>query len=170
MPRKKDVRKSNVVEATANDSEVKTESVIVSSKDYSLAIAGGLAVLCVLVYFRVFTFDFVLIDDDVYVSKNPFIAGGLSFANTLWAWTSVHASNWHPLTWMSHALDISFFGMNAGAHHAVNLLLHAANSLLVFFVVRNLTGAVWKSAFVAAIFALHPAHVESVAAVRAKEC
>lgn len=164
MPRKRDARKSNVVAASSNDSDVKKpESVTADSKDYSVAIAGGLAVLCLLVYLQVFTFDFVLIDDDVYVSKNPFIASGLSFANTVWAWTSVHASNWHPLTWMSHALDISVFGMNAGGHHAVNLVLHAANSVFVFFVVRNLTGAVWKSAFVAAIFALHPAHVESVA-------
>lgn len=163
MPRKKDARKSNVVAASANESGTKIEAADTRSTNYSLAIVVGLAVLCLLVYFRVFTFDFVLIDDDVYVSENPFIAGGLSFANTLWAWTSVHASNWHPLTWMSHALDISFFGLNASGHHAVNLVLHIANSTLVFLVVRNLTGAIWKSALVAAIFALHPAHVESVA-------
>ncbi len=164
MPRKKDARQSNVVAAMVNGTGTKVVPVeMTSSTNYSLAIMAGLAVLCLLVYFRVFTFDFVLIDDDVYVSENPFIAGGLSFANTLWAWTSVHSSNWHPLTWMSHALDISLFGLNAGGHHAVNLALHIANSALVFLVVRNLTGAIWKSAIVAAIFALHPVHVESVA-------
>src|SRR5687768_2750497 len=108
MPRKKDARQPKVVATMPNDSGIKVQAAgSTASKNYSPAIMAGIGALCLLVYFRVFAFDFVLIDDDVYVSDNPFIAGGLSFANTLWAWTSVHASNWHPLTWMSHALDIS---------------------------------------------------------------
>ncbi len=126
-------------------------------------IAAGLAALSLAIYLRTIWFDFVLIDDDSYVTDNPFIANGLSLASTVWAWTSVHSSNWHPLTWMSHAADISMFGMNAGGHHAVNVILHSLNGVLLFVLLRRLTGAVWKSALVAAIFVAHPAHVESVA-------
>ncbi len=80
-----------------------------------------------------------------------------------WAFTTGHEANWHPLTWLSHALDISLFGMNSGAHHAVNLLLHLANTLLLFTALKRMTGSIGRSAFVAAIFAVHPLHVESVA-------
>src|SRR5205823_14428958 len=81
----------------------------------------------------------------------------------VWAWTNVYASNWHPLTWMSHMLDVDLFGPDAGGHHVTSVVLHIANSVLLFMVLRKMTGAVWRSALVAALFGVHPLHVESVA-------
>jgi Tfp pilus assembly protein PilF len=124
---------------------------------------AALAVLCLVIYAQSFGFDFINLDDDLYVYENPFVWKGFNPANLSWALTAFHASNWHPLTWISHQLDASFFGMNAGAHHAVNVIFHIANSILLFTVVKKLTGGVWRSAAVAALFAVHPAHVESVA-------
>ena len=124
---------------------------------------AALAVLCLIIYAQVYSFDFVYIDDDQYVFENSFVSGGLKLANIVWAFTAFHSSNWHPLTWMSHQFDSSLFGLNTGAHHLVNVVFHAANSCLLFVVIRKLTASFWKSAFVAAIFAVHPAHVESVA-------
>ena len=108
-------------------------------------------------------FGFVDYDDFDYVAANPHIAQGLSWEGVRWAFTSGYAANWHPLTWMSHMLDAQLFGMNAGAHHVVNLAFHVVNTLLLFGVLRRMTGSEWKSAFVAALFAVHPMHVESVA-------
>ncbi len=119
--------------------------------------------LCLIIYAQVLGFDFINIDDDQYVYDNSFVSGGLNAANALWAFTAFHSSNWHPLTWMSHQLDSSLFGLNAGAHHFINVFFHSANSILLFVVIRKLTGCFWKSAFVAAVFAVHPVHVESVA-------
>jgi len=107
--------------------------------------------------------DFVSFDDSTYVTKNPRVNQGLSLESLCWAFTTTKASNWHPLTWLSHMLDCKSFGLNPLWHHLVNLLLHTANTLLLFWVLARLTGAVWASAFVAAAFALHPLHVESVA-------
>ena len=104
-----------------------------------------------------------LFDDSPYVTANPHVRGGLTVANMVWAFTAYHESNWHPLTWLSHALDCECFGMNAGGHHAVNVLLHVANTVLLFLVLRRMTGATWRSACVAALFGVHPLHVESVA-------
>ena len=115
------------------------------------------------VYWQVRNHDFVNLDDDVYVTLNPYVRGGFSGENAIWAFTKIHAGNWHPLTWLSHMLDCELFGLKAGMHHLTNLLFHIANSILLFFVFRRMTGAIWQSAFVAALFALHPLHVESVA-------
>lgn len=118
---------------------------------------------CVLIYFQVSGFQFINFDDNNYVYGNRHILGGLTLENIKWAFTAFHAANWHPLTWMSHQLDVSLFGTHAGSHHLVNALLHTISAVLLFFTVRKLTGATWKSGIVAAIFAFHPAHVESVA-------
>lgn len=118
---------------------------------------------CVVIYYQTKSFDFVNFDDPSYVYKNKYVLGGLTWENIKWAFTAFHSANWHPLTWLSHQLDISLFGLNAGSHHLVNVLLHTANSILLFFTIRKLTGSTWKSGVVAAIFAFHPAHVESVA-------
>jgi tetratricopeptide (TPR) repeat protein len=126
-------------------------------------ICVALAVITVAVYAPVRGHEFVSFDDEAYVRANPHIAGGLTWEAVRWAFTSGYAANWHPLTWISHALDVSLFGMNAGAHHVVNLVLHVANTLLLFDVLRRATGALGRSAFVAALFAVHPLHVESVA-------
>lgn len=114
-------------------------------------------------YWRVSQFGFVDYDDQEYVRDNPRVQFGLSIQNIGWAFTEVHSANWHPLTWISHMVDCQLFGLDAGAHHVINLILHVINALLLFVLLRQMTGAVWRSAIVAGLFALHPAHVESVA-------
>jgi len=99
----------------------------------------------------------------VYVTKNIHVTSGFSFGNSVWAFTSFYASNWHPLTWISHMADCQLFGMNSGLHHLVNVALHSANVLLLFFLLQKATGAVGRSFFVAALFAVHPLNVETVA-------
>jgi Flp pilus assembly protein TadD len=99
----------------------------------------------------------------MYVVDNPHIQDGISLETIKWAFTSNYAGNWHPLTWLSHTLDWQLFGNNAGGHHIVNLIFHIANTLILFIVLKQMTVALWQSAFVAALFALHPLHVESVA-------
>ncbi len=102
-------------------------------------------------------------DDHAYVTGNPSVRAGLTHSGAIWAFTTVHSYNWHPLTWLSHMLDVQLFGLNPWGHHLVNILFHVANSLLLFRILWKLTAAFWRSLFVAAIFALHPLHVESVA-------
>jgi protein O-mannosyl-transferase len=106
---------------------------------------------------------FMDIDDGVYVTENPQVQAGLTFKGLIWAFTTVHASNWHPLTWLSHMLDCELYGLNAAGHHLTSLFLHIVNTLLLFLVLKRMAGSLWKSGFVAALFALHPLHVESVA-------
>src|SRR5947209_7911029 len=108
-------------------------------------------------------YEFLNIDDDEYVTDNPHVQAGLTSSSLWWALTSFHANNWHPLTWMSLQLDRSVFGPDPWGFHATNLLLHTANVLLLFWALRRLTGSTWRSACVAAFFAVHPLHVESVA-------
>jgi protein O-mannosyl-transferase len=122
-----------------------------------------LAVATIAVYAQVVGHQFISLDDDTYIRENPVVARGLSFSGVAWAFTTFHAANWHPLTWLSHMLDCQLFGLNAGGHLLVNALIHIANTLLLFWFLRRVTGAIWCSAMVAALFALHPMHVESVA-------
>jgi Tfp pilus assembly protein PilF len=107
--------------------------------------------------------DFVSIDDQIYITKNQNVQDGITRESVIWAFTNTQTGNWHPLTWLSHMLDYDFFDLNPGGHHLSNLLLHIANVLLLFAVFSKMTGAFWPSAFVAAVFALHPLRVESVA-------
>ncbi len=146
-------------------SETKSDHITTTSRQRQQAILIGvcLAVLIAVVYWPVRHAGFVNYDDDEYVTANPHVLGGLTVSGVVWAFTACRAANWHPLTWLSHALDCQLFGMNAGAHHAVNVLLHVANTLLLFWVLRRMTGATWRSACVAALFGVHPLHVESVA-------
>ena len=130
---------------------------------YAVFISLLLVIATLAVYWQVGDNGFVSFDDGLYVTENPRIQGGLNLKNIRWAFTTTHASNWHPLTWMSHMLDISLFGQDPGAHHFVSLFFHMTNALLLFFVLRKMTGDEWQSGFVAALFALHPLHVESVA-------
>src|SRR5580700_10851103 len=113
-----------------------------------------LAAVTLAVYWPVTGFDFVSYDDNEYVTDNPEVQAGLSWAGVAWAFTTGHASNWHPLTWLSYMLDCQLFGVNAGAEHLINASLHAANTVLLFLVLRRLTGATWRCAFVAALFGL----------------
>jgi len=126
-------------------------------------VAGLLAVLTVLVYLPTAAHGFISLDDPLYVAENPVVQNGLTWAGLKWAFVGWHASNWHPLTWVSHELDCQLFGLQAGAHHLVNVLFHAANTVLLFLLWRRLTKAFWPAALVAALFAWHPLHVESVA-------
>ncbi len=129
----------------------------------TLLVAIGLLLLTALPYLQVAGFGFVDLDDDVYVVHNRFIQQGVNADTVKWALTATINSNWHPLTWISHMLDWRSFGRWAGGHHLVNLALHLINTLLVFLLLRVLTGRLWPSALVAALFGLHPLHVESVA-------
>ena len=115
------------------------------------------------VYWPVTHYAFVGYDDTDFVTANPHVQAGLTAEGFKWAWTSEVARNWHPVTMFTHMLDCQLFGLNAGWHHLTNLLLHIANSVLLFLVLKKMTGALWRSAAVAAFFALHPLHVESVA-------
>ena len=120
-------------------------------------------VITVMVFWQVSSHDFVNIDDSVYVSDNAEVKSGLTADNVAWAFTTTRANFWHPLTWLSYMLDTELFGVNPGGYHFTNLLLHILNILLIFHVFRRMTGDVWKSSLVAALFAIHPLHVESVA-------
>ncbi len=126
-------------------------------------VLSGLALLVLAVYWQTTGFSFINFDDNLYVYSNEAVISGVNRESVKWAFTVFHSANWHPLTWLSHMLDVQFFGLNAGAHHATNVVIHLVNTLLAFFVFRKLTGSDVKSMFVAAIFAIHPAHVESVA-------
>ena len=126
-------------------------------------ICAGLALITFALYWRALHFPFITYDDRLYVSENPHVLGGLNWSNIVWAFTTWHTGNWHPLTWLSLMLDAQLFGKNAGGFRLTNVLLHAANAVLLFLVLRQLTRFEWRSAFAAALFALHPVHVESVA-------
>jgi tetratricopeptide (TPR) repeat protein len=122
-----------------------------------------LALATLALYLPVARQGFVNYDDSDYVTENAHVQSGLQWQNVVWAFTTGHASNWHPLTWLSHMLDCQLFGLKAGPEHLVSTGFHIANTLLLFLLLRRMTGALWRSAFVAALFALHPLHVESVA-------
>jgi len=122
-----------------------------------------LAAATLAVYLPVRQHSFLSYDDPVYVTGNGHVQAGLTWAGVQWAFTTGHAGNWHPLTWLSHMLDVSLFGPGPAGPHLVNVLFHVANTILLFILLRRLTSALWRSALVAALFALHPLHVESVA-------
>lgn len=122
-----------------------------------------LAAITWLVFGQTLRHQFVNFDDGSYVFKNPQVARGLTIEGIIWAFTQAHAANWHPLTWLSHMLDCQFYGLNPGGHHLTNVLLHTVTAILLFLVLRQMTAALWRSAFVAAVFAIHPLRVESVA-------
>ena len=124
---------------------------------------AGLLLLNVFIYAAVGRFELVNWDDPTYITENPTVLRGLSWTTAWWALTTGHSPYWHPVTWLSHLLDVSLFGTDPGPYHVVNAVLHAGNTLLLFELLRRTTGAVGRSAFVAAIFAAHPLHVESVA-------
>jgi protein O-mannosyl-transferase len=128
-----------------------------------LLILFSLAVMTSAIYAQVIGHQFIAFDDNRYIEENPMVNRGVTLAGFAWAFTTFHAANWHPLTWIAHMVDSQLFGMNAGGHLLVNALIHVANTLLVFWFLLRTTHARWPSALVAALFALHPLHVESVA-------
>jgi tetratricopeptide (TPR) repeat protein len=134
-----------------------------STRHRNILVCLFIVIATISVYWPVQSYDFVNFDDGTYVYENGHVQKGLTLEGISWAFTTLHAGNWHPLTWLSHMLDCQLYGMNPGRHHLTNLLLHLANTVLLFFVFRKMTGSLWQSGLVAALFAIHPLHVESVA-------
>lgn len=128
-------------------------------------IAAALVVLVVAIYARVLGHEFLNHDDPEYVFENPVVKKGLTVAGVKWAFRKLHGEHtyWHPLTWLSHMADVQLFGVKPGAHHLVNVFFHATNAVLLFLLLQQLTGAMWRSAMAAALFALHPLQVDTVA-------
>ena len=122
-----------------------------------------LAVIVWIVFGQTLHHEFVNLDDDRYVYENPVVQKGVTWEGFRWALTFGEIGHWHPLTWISHMLDCQWYGLNAGGHHLTNIVLHTATVILLFLVLRRMTGLLWRSAFVAAVFAIHPLRVESVA-------
>src|SRR5437016_4213548 len=155
-------RKTALV-AGANRRSVIPPSQTTGLKRPDLVILLGLAVMTFGIYAQVIGHQFITLDDPTYIQENPLVNRGVTLAGLAWAFSTFHATNWHPLTWISHMIDCQLFGTNAGRHLLVNALIHLANTLLVFWFLLRTTHARWLSALVAALFALHPLHVESVA-------
>jgi Flp pilus assembly protein TadD len=126
-------------------------------------LAAGVLAITWAVYRQAGGFSFILLDDMEYVTENPAVKAGLTADGAIWAFSAPHVSNWHPLTWLSHMADVELFGVDPGAHHLVNVAIHGANAVLLLLALHAMTGDAWRSAFVAALFAVHPLHVESVA-------
>ena len=124
-----------------------------------------LVIATFIVYEQVRTFEYINYDDNEYIVENQVLAKGLTWENVIWAFTdSIDVSNyWHPLAWISHLIDVELYGMNLGGHHLTNLIFHILNTVLLFIVFKRMTGCIWRSGFIAALFAFHPLHVESVA-------
>ena len=133
------------------------------STGLNLAIAAGIVAAIWIVFARTLSYGFVNYDDDVYVYHNAEVIRSIRWSGLWWALTHTYAANWHPLTWVSHMLDFQLWGLHPGGHHFTNVLLHSVAAALLFLAFLRLTGAVWRSAFVATAFAIHPLHVESVA-------
>ena len=129
----------------------------------SLLIYFGLVLATLIAYEQLRLNDFVYYDDDRYVINNSHVGSGLTRESVSWAFTTNFFNKWHPLTWLSHMLDVELYGLNAAGHHLTNLLLHVLNTLLLLALLTRMTGRLWRSTFVAALFALHPLHVEAVA-------
>ena len=122
-----------------------------------------LVLVTLITYWQIGSHGFVNLDDGDYVFENPHVLSGLTMENVIWAFTRSHSANWHPLTWLSHMLDVEWYGLRPGGHHWTNLEIHLANGLLLFLVLHLMTGSLRPSGFAAALFLLHPLHVESVA-------
>ena len=150
-------------EPTAPAPAAPSSAVLVRPAPRPLFLGLGLCLLTLSVYLPVLRHDFVNFDDNVYVTNSPHVQAGLTWDNLLWAWQANVGSNWHPLTLLSHMLDCQLYGLNPKGHHLTSLLLHLAGVWVLFEVLRRMTGAPWRSAAVAALFAVHPLHVESVA-------
>jgi protein O-mannosyl-transferase len=149
------------------DHRRKSQEPVLSSRRKNHIAVVGICVFLVattwIVFGQTLGHEFVNYDDQNYVYENAKLTSGLSTAALVWAFTHVHAQNWHPLTTISHMLDCQFYGLRADGHHFTNVLLHTIAVILLFLVLREMTGALWRSAFVAAVFAIHPLRVESVA-------
>ena len=133
------------------------------TKKYVGLLCLGLITAIFAIYLQVGNHQFLNFDDNYYVTNNSHVATGMTGKNIIWAFTSVDEANWHPITWLSHMADVQFYGMNPRGHHLTNVVIHTVSSMLLLLFLLRVTGSFWQSSFVAALFALHPLHVESVA-------
>jgi protein O-mannosyl-transferase len=134
-----------------------------SGRSLPFGVGLGIMLVTVAMFSGTLGHDFINYDDNLYVTSNPQVQAGLTPSGIAWAFRTQHSANWHPLTWLSHMLDVSLFGMRPGGHHLMSVLLHGVNAALLFAALFCLTGALWASALTGLLFALHPLHVESVA-------
>ncbi|MCJ7538111.1 MAG: tetratricopeptide repeat protein [Desulfobacterales bacterium] len=147
----------------------KTHKSLFGSLRWSFLVCLLLVLINLAAYWQVKNHEFIDYDDIFYVVENQHVRSGLNQRTLVWAFKSTELANWHPLTWVSHLLDVRLYGLQPGPHHLTNLLLHILNTILLFLILMQMTGAIWRSAFVAALFALHPLHVESVAQVAGRK-
>ncbi|MGB9196891.1 MAG: hypothetical protein WCB53_08175, partial [Terriglobales bacterium] len=138
-------------------------SPLLSPQAQKLILSLLLILATLALYYPVFRAPFLNLDDDIYVTQNAEVRSGLNWHSIAWAFTTTTATNWHPLTWISHELDCQLFGLNPVGPHLVNVLFHAANAALLFLILAAATKKIWRSAIPAALFAIHPINVESVA-------
>ena len=139
----------------------RTSSQSRSERRTLIAVCAALALAVLGLYAQTRSFEFVSLDDFAFLTLRPEVRNGLSRADFWWALRTVDP-NWHPLTWLTHQVDFTLFGSDAGSHHLVSAAIHATNAVLCFLALRALTGALWPSALVAALFAVHPLRAESV--------
>lgn len=144
-------------------SQKKADEFSLKSLELQHVVAIVLTIITFVAFFPLLGNEFINYDDNLYITDNPHVKAGVTIESIEWAFTTGHTGNWHPLTWISLMIDSQIYGLNAWGYHLTNLLLHFANTLFLFFIIRRITGGTWQSAFVAALFALHPLHVESVA-------
>ena len=133
------------------------------SRMKNVIISMLLTIAVLVVFWQVQSHEFVNYDDDIYVTSNEYIQGGLTLKGIIWAFSTARASNWHPMTWLSLMLDREMYGLWPGGYHWTNVMLHGVSTILLFLLLHVMTGAIWRSCFVAVLFAIHPLHVESVA-------
>jgi tetratricopeptide (TPR) repeat protein len=156
-------RKATTQQKKSKGNLRETKTALLTRHFLALCISLVLIAVTLVVFWQVRNHEFITFDDDQYVTNNPHVKSGLALSGAIWAFRAFYSNNWHPLTWLSHMLDCELYGLNAGEHHLTNLMFHIANTLLLFLFLKRMTGALWRSSFVAALFALHPLHVESVA-------
>src|SRR6266516_2269490 len=163
MAKERSRKRKTALVAAGNKRSVAPLSHTKRIKRPDLLILLALGTITFGIYAQVIGHQFITLDDPTYIRENPMVNRGFTLTGLTWAFTTFYATNWHPLTWISHMIDCQLFGTNAGRHLLVNALIHVANTLLVFWFLLRTTHARWPSALVAALFALHPLHVESVA-------
>ena len=163
MPKQRSRRRKTALVAVGHKKSVSPLSQIRKLERPDLLILLALGTITFGIYVQVIGHQFITLDDPTYIRENPLVNRGVTLAGLTWAFTTFYAANWHPLTWIAHMIDSQLFGINAGGHLVVNAVIHTANTLLLFWLLLGTTRARWPSALVAALFALHPLHVESVA-------
>jgi hypothetical protein len=162
MGTRSEVSPANVLAPTVKSSGA-AEGIFSSARTRTLVLSLLLALVTLAVYRPIVHNAFINVDDNGYITENNGVHAGLSLATLKWALTTFDCENWHPVTWLSHVVDWQLFGKNAAGHHYMSVLIHALNAILLFLLLQRATGFTWRSLIVAALFAVHPVNVESVA-------